>query len=66
MLTGVNINKSVPHVEKEPSVEELPPASVLKRAISCDSLSSDTSVVLENLEEHNVTGFLCIGLEYDK
>jgi hypothetical protein len=66
IFPGVNINKCVPRVEKEASVEELPPSSVLKRAISCDSLSSDTSVVLENLEEPNVTGYLCIGLEYEK
>ncbi|CAB3370617.1 Hypothetical predicted protein [Cloeon dipterum] len=61
-----NAAKPVPTMEKEASVEELPPSSALKRAVSCDSLSSDTSVVLESLEEPNVTGYLCIGLEYDK
>ncbi|KAJ8919462.1 hypothetical protein NQ315_016562 [Exocentrus adspersus] len=35
------------------------------RAISCDSVCSDTSVALGDLEMLNVTGYLCIGLEYD-
>ncbi|XP_059478592.1 synaptotagmin-12 [Neocloeon triangulifer] len=63
---GGVVAKPVPAIVKESSVEELPPSSALKRAVSCDSLSSDTSVVLEHLEEPNVTGYLCIGLEYDK
>ncbi|XP_072376409.1 synaptotagmin-12-like isoform X1 [Diabrotica undecimpunctata] len=37
----------------------------LKRAISCDSVCSDTSVGLGDLEMLNITGYLCIGLEYD-
>ncbi|KAF7280460.1 hypothetical protein GWI33_005855 [Rhynchophorus ferrugineus] len=37
----------------------------LKRALSCDSVCSDTSVALGDLEGFNVTGYLCIGLEYD-
>ncbi|CAG9766093.1 unnamed protein product [Ceutorhynchus assimilis] len=37
----------------------------LKRAISCESVCSETSVALGDLEEYNVTGYLCIGLEYD-
>lgn len=41
-------------------------AATLKRAISCDSVCSDTSVGLGDLEEPNVTGYLCIGLEYDR
>lgn len=39
---------------------------ILKRAISCDSVCSDTSVALEDLEEVNITGYLCIGLEYER
>ncbi|XP_074041322.1 synaptotagmin 12 isoform X2 [Leptinotarsa decemlineata] len=39
--------------------------SSLKRAISCDSVCSDTSVALGDLEMLNITGYLCIGLEYD-
>ncbi|KAJ8982657.1 hypothetical protein NQ317_019058 [Molorchus minor] len=38
----------------------------LKRAMSCDSICSDTSVALGDLEMFNVTGYLCIGLEYDR
>lgn len=37
----------------------------LKRALSCESVCSDTSVALENLEASNITGYLCIALEYD-
>ncbi|XP_018579545.1 synaptotagmin-12 [Anoplophora glabripennis] len=40
-------------------------SGVLKRAMSCDSICSDTSVALGDLEMFNVTGYLCIGLEYD-
>lgn len=46
-------------------VEVVLPA-MLKRAISCDSVCSDTSVALGDLEILNVTGYLCIGLEYDR
>lgn len=46
------------------SGEQLP--STLQRAMSCDSVCSDTSVVLGDLEEPNVTGYLCVGLEYDR
>ncbi|PSN36730.1 hypothetical protein C0J52_18421 [Blattella germanica] len=42
---------------------QLPPT--LQRAMSCDSVCSDSSVILEDLEEPNITGYLCIGLEYD-
>jgi hypothetical protein len=46
------------------SGEQLPPA--LQRAMSCDSVCSDTSVALADLQEPNVTGYLCVGLEYDR
>lgn len=39
---------------------------VIKRALSCDSVCSDTSVALGDLETFNITGYLCIGLEYDR
>ncbi|KAJ9584229.1 hypothetical protein L9F63_021434 [Diploptera punctata] len=42
---------------------QLPPT--LQRAMSCDSVCSENSVVLEDLQEPNVTGYLCIGLEFD-
>lgn len=42
----------------------------LKRAMSCDSVNSESSVLLADLEQHNnvptVTGQLCVGLQYDK
>ncbi|XP_037921142.1 uncharacterized protein LOC119657996 isoform X1 [Hermetia illucens] len=40
----------------------------LQRAISCDSVSSESSVVLADLEQvaPAVTGMLCVGLQYDK
>ncbi|GAB6032783.1 Synaptotagmin-12 [Chamberlinius hualienensis] len=39
--------------------------SNLKRAMSCDSVTSDTSVVLEALDEPPTAGQLEVGLEYD-
>lgn len=41
-------------------------STTLKRAQSCDSVCSDSSVALGDLEEPNVTGYLCLGLEYDR
>lgn len=40
----------------------------IKRAMSCDSVSSDSSVVLADLEQPvpAITGILCVGLQYDK
>lgn len=40
----------------------------IKRAMSCDSVNSDSSVVLADLEQPvpSVTGMLCVGLQYDK
>ncbi|XP_066995510.2 synaptotagmin-12 [Anabrus simplex] len=56
-----------PAQEPTPSCpEEVEMPSVLQRAMSCDSVCSDTSVVLGDLEEPNVTGYLCVGLEYDR
>ncbi|XP_063923369.1 synaptotagmin-12 isoform X2 [Zophobas morio] len=50
----------------EAQSEEVESVSVaLKRALSCDSVCSDTSVALGDLEEVNITGYLCIGLEYE-
>ncbi|XP_064490179.1 synaptotagmin-12-like [Ornithodoros turicata] len=40
-------------------------SSRLQRTTSCDSVSSDTSVVLEALESPNINGELDVGLEYD-
>ena len=38
----------------------------LQRAMSCDSVCSDTSVVLGDLDAPHITGYLCVGLEYDR
>jgi len=38
----------------------------LQRAMSCDSVCSDTSVILGDFEPPHVTGHLLIGLEYDR
>lgn len=40
----------------------------LKRAMSCDSVNSESSVVLADLEPtvQPCTGMLCVGLQYDK
>lgn len=42
----------------------------LKRAMSCDSVNSESSVLLGDLEQQpimpTITGQLCVGLQYDK
>ncbi|BET02087.1 Hypothetical protein NTJ_14905 [Nesidiocoris tenuis] len=38
---------------------------VLARAVSCESVSSDTSVAATDLVEPNVAGYLCVGIDYD-
>lgn len=41
----------------------------LERAMSCDSVNSESSVILADLEQQiapAVTGLLCVGLQYDK
>lgn len=56
---------ATPQVETQN--DEVDTVSVaLKRALSCDSVCSDTSVALGDLEEVNITGYLCIGLEYER
>ncbi|XP_046430663.1 uncharacterized protein LOC124184703 [Neodiprion fabricii] len=49
-----------------PEPEPPPDESTLKRAVSCDSVCSDTSVVLGDLEETPIVGHLCVGLEYER
>lgn len=63
---------------EDPSNEQInntPPTTVnlneLKRAISCDSVNSESSVLSTDLMEQQnnvptVTGQLCVGLQYDK
>ncbi|XP_016980059.2 LOW QUALITY PROTEIN: uncharacterized protein LOC108045291 [Drosophila rhopaloa] len=40
----------------------------LERAISCDSVTSDSTLFLDQLDQPytQITGYLCIGLNYDK
>ncbi|XP_012528918.2 uncharacterized protein LOC105832480 [Monomorium pharaonis] len=49
-----------------PEAEPPPDESTLKRAISCESVCSDTSVNLNDLEETPIVGHICIGLEYER
>jgi hypothetical protein len=65
LLQGVaTVTTAIVPADDPESGEQLPPT--LQRAMSCDSVCSDTSVVLGDLEEPNVTGYLCVGLEYDR
>ncbi|XP_076641259.1 uncharacterized protein LOC143352547 [Halictus rubicundus] len=48
-----------------PEPEPPPDESTLKRALSCESMCSDTSVLITDLEELPVVGQVCIGVEYD-
>ncbi|KAH8340475.1 hypothetical protein KR067_010961 [Drosophila pandora] len=40
----------------------------LERAVSCDSVTSESNLVLEQLDQPytQITGYLCVGLHYDK
>ncbi|XP_076224600.1 uncharacterized protein LOC116427947 isoform X2 [Nomia melanderi] len=48
-----------------PEPEPPPDESNLKRALSCESMCSDTSVVITDLEEAPIVGLVCLGVEYD-
>ncbi|XP_018397480.1 PREDICTED: uncharacterized protein LOC108775565 [Cyphomyrmex costatus] len=49
-----------------PEPEPPPDESTLIRAISCESVCSDTSVNLNDLEEAPIVGHICVGLEYER
>lgn len=49
-----------------PEPEPPPDEANLKRAISCESVCSDTSVVLGDIEDVTVVGHICVGLEYER
>lgn len=49
-----------------PEPEPPPDESNLKRAISCESVCSDTSVNLNDLEETPIVGHICVGLEHER
>ncbi|XP_054000844.1 uncharacterized protein LOC128888198 [Hylaeus anthracinus] len=48
--------------EPEPPPDELD----MKRAISCESVCSETSVVFNDLEEKRIVGCVCVTVEYDR
>lgn len=78
MKANASVNNSVtgkPILSKHPSLTKILGHSVengdgvsIKRAPSCESVSSESSVVMGDLEQYSnpVTGNLCIGLQYDK
>lgn len=49
-----------------PEPEPPPDVTDLKRAISCESVCSDTSASICDLEEIAVVGHVCIGLEFER
>ncbi|XP_017891296.1 uncharacterized protein LOC108631686 [Ceratina calcarata] len=49
-----------------PEPDPPPDESNLKRAISCESVCSDTSVMLNDLEEAPIVGHVCVGVQYDR
>lgn len=68
-------HQSNPHSCREPANHLQTPINLnegeLKRAMSCDSVNSESSVLLADLEQQQqqvptVTGLLCVGLQYDK
>lgn len=57
-------NSSQSSLDEKGSMESIN----LQRALSCDSVNSESSVVLSDLEQTTpqVTGYLCVGLQCDK
>ncbi|XP_078049750.1 uncharacterized protein LOC144476542 isoform X2 [Augochlora pura] len=49
-----------------PEPEPPPDETDLKRALSCESMCSDTSVVTTDLEETLTAGLICIGVQYGR
>ncbi|KAG7206386.1 hypothetical protein KM043_003750 [Ampulex compressa] len=49
-----------------PEPEPPPDETNLKRAVSCESVCSDTSVVLNDLEEAPIVGHVCVGVEHER
>lgn len=49
-----------------PEPEPPPDESNLKRAVSCESVCSDTSVNLGDLEDVTIVGHVCVGLEHER
>ena len=49
-----------------PEPEPPPDPSTLQHAVSCESVCSDTSVTLGDLDEAPVVGHVCVGLEHER
>ena len=49
-----------------PEPEPPPDPSTLQRAVSFESVCSDTSVTLGDLDEAPVVGHVCVGLEHER
>ena len=49
-----------------PEPEPPPDESNLKRAVSCESVCSDTSVNLGDFEDATIVGHVCVGLEHER
>jgi len=49
-----------------PEPEPPPDEFTLKRALSCESVCSDISINLNDLEEAPIVGHICVGLEYER
>lgn len=61
----LSFNKSL---GSQSSIDSTTETQNIKRAMSCESVSSQSSVVISDLEQYvpPVTGNLCVGLQYDK
>ncbi|XP_044018276.1 uncharacterized protein LOC122859021 isoform X2 [Aphidius gifuensis] len=49
-----------------PEPEPPPDEGNLQKAISCESLSSDTSVILNDIDDETIVGHICIGFEFER
>lgn len=66
---GTSVSGSNGHKTTVGSNEVTTDAPDMNRTISCESVNSESSVILADLEQQivsDVTGLLCIGLQYDK
>lgn len=59
---GIGGRRGSLSVDHEPPVDE----SCLQKAISCESINSDTSVAFNDLDEAPTVGLICVALETDR
>lgn len=67
--TGANVMNNSITYKTTMGGSDATDAPDLKRAMSCESVNSESSVILADLEQQivpTVTGLLCVGLQYDK